>query len=477
MTFLHWRDRLDLVRGPIFVVMLVNLTFIHSYLGPLAKIRPALLSMLVAAVAILLNPALVRWSNLNESWPAKAILWFGVVIMGSVVFGISTGGSLAFIVSIYWKILVLFTLMVICVRDTKDLALILWAFVISIGTLVVLSHTGVMSFRTTDGLARLTGEGIYDANDLGMILLMGLPLGFLFFFNSRRLGRVISVLVIAGVPATIALTGSRGAFLGLAVVAPFLVLATARLGFLKRAISVVVLLGAVAIAAPAGYWVQMQTIITPEADYNRTDTYGRVEIAKRGLGYMMKYPVFGVGIDNFARAEGTISPIARSAFAGQALAWVAPHNTYVQVGAETGVFGLLIWLALMGGGTVGLVRLRRRIPVSWESESVERRFLREVCLFLPISFLAFAVTSYFLSHAYTAPFYFLLAFFSATYILVHREFAIDAAKELQLRGGPGWGPGMPIPRGPGIGAGWGKNADAGPYVPLPAPSQAPPPGR
>jgi O-antigen ligase len=396
-------------------------------------------------------------------------------MIGSAVFGISLGGSLSYIATFYWKVLVLFAMLLISVRDVKDLAFILWAFVISIGTLVVLANTGMISFATTfGGLARLDAEGMYDANDLGMILLMGLPLGFLFLFNSGRLGKVLSFLVIAGVPATIALTGSRGAFVGLAVVMPLLFLANARVSLVKRLGTVGIILAALTVAAPAGYWEQMETIIKPEADYNRTEQYGRVEISKRGIGYMSDRPIFGVGINNFARAEGTISSIAQTAFADQTVKWVAPHNTYVQLGAETGVFGLLIWLALQGGGTVGLLRLRRRIPISWEMESTNRRFLREVCLFLPISFVAFAVTSFFLSHAYTAPFYFLLVFLSATYILVHREFAIDAAKELQLRGGPGWGPGMPIPKGPGVGAGWGGNPDAEPYVPPVLPHGFPP---
>jgi hypothetical protein len=180
------------------------------------------------------------------------------------------------------------------------------------------------------------------------------------------------------------------------------------------------------IGAPEGYWQQMGTIFSAEEDYNVTSEYGRMPIAKRGVSYMFRYPVFGVGIANFPRAEGTISPIAADRLsAGQAVQWIAPHNTYVQVGAELGLLAMIIWLSLLYMGTVGLWRLRLRIPKSWEFDSPERRFLRELCLFLPVSFLAFAVTSFFLSHAYTPPVYIFFGYLGAVHILVGRELAKD----------------------------------------------------
>jgi O-antigen ligase len=295
---------------------------------------------------------------------------------------------------------------------------------------------------------------MYDSNDIGMLLLMGLPLGFLFLFNSGIIGRIISVTVILGVPATIALTGSRGALVGLAVVGPFLFIALARVNILMRLGSIAVIIAALNWAAPAGYWEQMETILNPSEDYNIADTnYGRVALAKRGVGYMYDRPIFGVGINNFARAEGTISSIARTAMAGAQIQWIAPHNTYVQVGAEIGFFGLLAWLTLLASGTLGLLWLRRRIPKSWEHVNAERRFLRDACLFVPLSVLGFAATSFFLSHAYTAPFYFLLVFIAGTHMLVRRELAADAASAEAGRAIPVWhGEGAGEPRSP-IGSG------------------------
>src|SRR5256886_14550022 len=90
---------------------------------------------------------------------------------------------------------------------------------------------------------------------------------------------------------------------------------------------------------------------------------------------MLDYPAFGIGINNFERAEGTISDKARRSFAGDPIRWVAPHNSFVQVGAELGLPGLILWSSLIVGGIVGMSRLRRRLPPAWRSE--ERRVGKE----------------------------------------------------------------------------------------------------
>jgi O-antigen ligase len=177
----------------------------------------------------------------------------------------------------------------------------------------------------------------------------------------------------------------------------------------------------------------METIFATKTDYNYATEYGRIAIAKRGVGYMLRYPAFGVGIANFPRAEGTISPIAESRIRrGMSVEWIAPHNTYVQVGAELGMPALGLWFGMLGAGTVGLLLLRRKTPASWDQESGERRFLRDMLLFLPMSYLAFAVTSFFLSHGYSSPVHILLAYTAGVVALTRRELA---ASPLPRRGG------------------------------------------
>ena len=117
--------------------------------------------------------------------------------------------------------------------------------------------------------------------------------------------------------------------------------------------------------APAGYWDSMQSIITnPKADYNWDAGQGRRKLAERGIGYMLDYPVFGIGLDNFGMAEGLYSDYAKEMQALDiGVKWSAPHNSWVEAGAETGITGLVVWGALVFGSVGGLLKLRRRRPV------------------------------------------------------------------------------------------------------------------
>ena len=127
-------------------------------------------------------------------------------------------------------------------------------------------------------------------------------------------------------------------------------------------------------AASDHYWEQMGTI-TSDADYNHTSESGRLQIWSRGIGYMVSNPLLGVGPGNFQAAEGTLSPLAERQQYGIGVRWNAPHNSFVQIGAELGFPGLAFYIAVIGcafvalrrGGDLGpaltriVARLRRRI--------------------------------------------------------------------------------------------------------------------
>jgi len=431
------RTDFDAVRVSAAIFVIVTLTAVHMYLGPLRYTRPSFSLLILVGGLIVLKPKTVRWANLREAWPAKAVGLFFVLALGSGLFGLSLGSSAKYVIELYWKVMVFFLVLTLAIRQVRDLAMLVWSYVLSCGILVVLSLTVLEMEATREGLGRLSGQGMFDANDIGMVMLMGIPLALLVSFNSSRLGRVVAIAVLLGTPITIALTGSRGALVGLAVMAPALFFALSRISLGKRLGSVITVLVVLAAAAPAGYWKQMGTIFDTEQNYNYSTDYGRIGIAKRGLGYMMRYPLFGVGIANFPRAEGTISPIARQReMAGMSVEWIAPHNTYVQVGAEMGLPALLLWLGMLWGGSLGLLALRRRLPRRWEQESAERRFIRDSCLFLPLSFLAFAVTSFFLTHAYTTPIYILLAMTAGVVAQARRELKRDRLERAHASLGP-----------------------------------------
>jgi O-antigen ligase len=138
------------------------------------------------------------------------------------------------------------------------------------------------------------------------------------------------------------------------------------------------------------YWQQMGTIAS-DADYNQTAEAGRLQIWRRGIGYMMDNPVLGLGPGNFQTAEGTLSPLAERQQYGVGVRWNAPHNSFVQIGAELGFPGLALYIAVIASAFYALRRAGDLSPA------------------LTASLLGFVVGSFFLSLAYSEMLYTLVA--------------------------------------------------------------------
>ncbi|HYW30583.1 MAG TPA: O-antigen ligase family protein [Gemmatimonas sp.] len=428
----------DLLRTVLFLFIIVSISTVQGYIRIIGLLRPGLTLWALAFGTVLLMPRTVRWGNISASWPPKAIAAIaGIAILGAP-FGLSLGASGAFVLDAYIRVLILFFILVVAIRTIDDLYLLVWAFVLATATLALLALT-VMKVSSGFGGTRVEASSLYDANDLGMIFMSTVPLCILLIETSGRKGRVIATLSIGLIGAATAVTGSRGAFIGMMLVLPALFLTMGHVSAAKRGGLIVFLLLGLVVGAPDGYWDRIATIFEIGQDYNVTDPYGRVEVAKRGVGYMLGRPLFGVGVDNFPRAEFTISPLAQNALAGGLVRAIAPHNTYVQVGAEMGLVALALWLSIILKAIVGLRSnaraIRRRIRI--EGPTFEAHFLSKCFVYFPVTFLAFAVTSYFVSHAYSPPFYILSALLSGV-LLLHargmRRFRSRAKVSLQGSG-------------------------------------------
>ena len=256
---------------------------------------------------------------------------------------------------------------------------------------------------------------MYDANDINSIIVIGFGLVALFAQTTKGMTRFGAIILMLGMGAAVARSGSRGGFLGFVVVGATLLVALNRISVVTRASFVGLTLLGLAAFAPPGYWDQMRTILKPTEDYNWTAEDGRKQIWSRGMGYMMAYPFAGIGVDNFQRAECTISEKALNHEPDTPLRCTAPHNSYLQIGAELGIPGLTLWLIMVFGGIWKMRSLARRLPRHWEHADYEARFLFHAPTYLMVCLIGFAVTSFFVSHAYLDPIYLLMALMAGTY--------------------------------------------------------------
>lgn len=405
----------DPLRIFLFLLTVITVSRVHSYLG-LGALRPAFVLVVLTGAYAFLNPRALNEGALLRTWPAKVMAALGIMACISVPFGMSIGGSASFILSNYAKVLLYAFLLVVAIRHVRDLYTFVWAYVVSCGVLVFLAAVVV-------GVSKTRGLMTYDANDLGLVLLVGLPLALAVFQSTdNKFVRYFSGGTVAGTGMAMALSMSRGGFLGLIAVGLGLLVLLKRVSLAKRFAFVALAGVTLVVAAPSGYWDLMGTILRPTEDYNWQTDYGRRQVWTRGIGYMMENPVTGIGIDNFARAEGTVSEpavsIGRNPTGAGKIKWSAAHNSFLQTGAEMGIPGLLLFSSLVFGGMFAMRRLRKRLPPGWARGDPEERFLYHLTLYMPVSLLAFAVTGFFISFAYLDPVYILAAFMAGLYTAI-----------------------------------------------------------
>jgi hypothetical protein len=409
----------DPMRIAVFVTTILTVSRVHQHYSFMAKFRPVLLLVFAAALYAYLNPRYLTRANVFELWPMRLVATLAVLACGSAVFGISLGATASFILNNYIKTVIYAFLLVMSIRHVDDLFSYVWAYVISCGILVFFSlFVFGITKATNSYVSRLDHLDTYDSNDLGVVLLIGLALTLLLLQVTRGPRRLLLLLNIAGIAAAIARSGSRGGFIGICVVALAALVFVNTVSFARKFTLLAVMAGALVLGSPPGYWEQMNTMLSPKDDYNFSSRDGRKALIGRGIGYMSIYPVFGLGINNFPRAECTISPKIEHPGRSGPLRCTAAHNSYLQAGAELGYPGFIAWLSIVVGGIVALLRLRKHLPPSWRKGRGAERFLYEAATYFPLAMIAFAVTSFFVSFAWMDPIYILAAFTAGWYLVV-----------------------------------------------------------
>jgi O-antigen ligase len=430
----------DTLRVAICLLILLSVSRIHQIVHAIGMLRPALVLTAAVAAYAFANPRSLASGNMFRTIPAKLMAAFGIWACISAPFGISLGNSGLFVLEVYSKSLIGAFLIIVAVRHVRDLYTLIWGYVLATGVLTFLALF-VYKLRNYHGYSRLSKLPTYDANDITCVLLVGLPLAVLLLQVTRGWKKGVCVVVLLGIGATMARSGSRGGFVGLVAVGLAMLLTLRSVSVAKRLGFLIVTAAALAVGAPVGYWKQMGTVLAPTQDYNWSMKDGRKAVAERGVGYMLSHPLFGLGIDNFGKAECFLSQKAKDHLAGTGLRCTPPHNSLVEAGAELGIPGLMMWIMLTVGGILGMRRINRRMPRSWATGDQEQRFLYLGTLYVGIAMLGFAVSSTFVSFAWLDPVYIVAAYMAGLYVLTEQRLRQEAAARMPAMGGapPGSG--------------------------------------
>jgi O-antigen ligase len=382
---------------------LVAVGRVHQLFPVIDTVRPVIATGLLSIVLYVSDERAdrrLRWATGGTStWLIALLVWSVLSIPMALIDGI----AFDMVFKSFIKTVVMFFVVVGAIRGVRDIERLAGAYLIGCTAYAVVVLARFDALEGKDW--RLGDLYYYDANDFATFAVTAMPLALYFAQRARRLWwRVLSLVALAVLGIAFVYSGSRGGFLALLATGLFVAVRYRSIAFGRRMTAMAVV-GAVLIGAASDrYWQQMGTILT-DTDYNQTAESGRLQIWSRGVGYMLTHPVFGVGAANFEPAEGILSPFANRQQWGVGVKWNAPHNSFLQIGAELGIPGLIIFVAMIGSALLALHRLERRSRRRSLPPAVPPQLVQA----LMASLIGFVVGAFFLSLAYSELLYMLLA--------------------------------------------------------------------
>ena len=395
------------------------------------------------ASGLLLIPAFVQSFVLQKGFVLdRVFLWMllflGAILLSTLIMARDYDIAFAWIGTYLAEGLLLYLLVVNAIRDEKHLRLVLWTLLLSCAVLsampvyqevtkkydqsffgfgVRMSEESLEehpdrnveenALRGGTGKTTLSKEDraqgpVDDPNHFAQILLVVLPMGLMLAASSRNwTGRLTAILLTTVVLAGVLLTYSRGGFIALAV----MVLMLVALGDIPKRwfiLGAVLLTGGVIAIAP-GYLERMQTIgsVSKMDQVGDQAVRGRATEMLAAMHVMMDYPVIGVGPGQytpFYSVQYMDDPgIAYRGIEKERRA----HTLYFELGAETGVLGLAVFLA------IAVLVLRRLLRV--RKLYHDRPHVSRLATGLGLGIIAYLGTSVFLSFAFMRYWWLLLA--------------------------------------------------------------------
>ena len=377
-----------LIYGVLFL-LLVTVARVQELFALLTPLHLGAVAMVMVLVLFVVSPKPLVQVPLRKIPQLKMVLAIYGLCLFSVPFSVYPRASFDFAVLGFPRTLLFFFLMIYGVRNFTDLRKVLWTYLAGVLLLAF--------FTITNGEGRrMTASATYDPNDIALLFVVTLPMVYFFMHSQKGIAKAILFGTLLTLLFAFILTVSRGGFLGLLVISLLILFKDRRSWPVK-----LVWLGLLAVAfvqfAPESYWARIQTI-TSKQDYNVTAEYGREALWRRGLNLLSENPVTGVGAGAIITGIGT-------SYGDEGGKWMTVHNAYLQISAELGLGGGALFILLILSSFRDLRRLRlkyARLP----GEFQDHLWLITA---LEISLVGFCVAATFLSAAYFAVFYFLIA--------------------------------------------------------------------
>ncbi|HET7217919.1 MAG TPA: O-antigen ligase family protein, partial [Vicinamibacterales bacterium] len=292
-----------------------------------------------------------------------------------------------------------------------------WLILVAMGYVAV---RGVLDFATGNNLIK--GERLHGSisglmgnpNDLAMNMVTFMPIAAMIAIaRGRPVPRMLAAVIAVLMAATVLFTKSRAGLLGLGAVVVILIWEGRKLRPGLGAAALVVSLAALPFM-PNWFWTRIGSITNPEQDESGS-RQARKDLMWEGWQTFLDHPFTGVGAGQFKNYNppDRLEP------------WRETHNVVLQVAAELGVFGLLVFLLLVWQAGAALQWTRRMfapasrgrpptakpgtVPVITAFLPEEREWMRMHSAALKASLIGWLVCAQFASVGYYWTFYYLFA--------------------------------------------------------------------
>ncbi len=363
----------------------------QDFIDALRPLRPALSVGIVVLIVFSFYYARYK-DRLLDNQQCRLYLFLLAVMMISIPFAYYRRGAFTFFFAGYISTALFFFLFYKIIDSRGKIENILW--IACLGTSLYLSSA---LYRGEVVSGRLKFGDMFDPNDLAFFALSFFPFNFLFASGGNPfLKRLLAFVNIIIAILVILMTGSRGGFVALGIVVLMLFFTRSKI-LSKSYKSIIAVLAIMAIFYGGATidFSRFMTITEIGDDYNVWDETGRLAVWKKGLELMLSYPLTGVGLSCFGEAIGQ----DRSERGLQPI-WQSPHNTLIQIGTETGIFGLILFV---------LLSYRSYRIYCREKKIGRNEKMMKIGEAAKISFTGHFVSSMFLSQAYSLSWVFLVA--------------------------------------------------------------------
>lgn len=346
---------------------------------------------ILAVAGVVADIALNRGSINNDT----AYGYFALFFLGSV-FSIVAAEELNASITMALTYVSLF-LLYFCTRyfvyDLRRIDIII--NILFLSTIIAFATVQLLGLSVRDYQTWRISGGIGDANEFASFILVLIPLAFYKIMHSQTERKMYYYGIMIIFLALMILSGSRGGLLALCGMAAVLVYYYSYRRLKQVLLFLIILLATAFFVAPQEYLTRAATILYPSNDPD-SSILSRLSFYHAGLAMFLDHPFIGVGLANFKY----------HALDYGALKFSVAHNTFIELLAGGGLVTFVPFLLI-------LFDAAKKLKV----EKTHKRKMQDLTICLKAAFVAFLISSFFLTAGHKKILWFLLALISSTYYL------------------------------------------------------------